>query len=114
VYPYLLKYFDEHMIAAKTRYILEIATLQVFFLAFADDAVLLSHNAEGLQHMLNIFTKFCSAKGLKINVSKTKVMQINMDVLFECDGLELKNVSEFKYLGLIINRAHNSPTSMLE
>ena len=27
VYPYLLKYFDEHMVAAKARYILEIATL---------------------------------------------------------------------------------------
>jgi hypothetical protein len=52
------------MVAAKTRYILEIATLQVFFLAFADDAVLLSHNAEGLQHMLNAFSKFCSLKGL--------------------------------------------------
>ena len=59
VYPYLLKYFDEHMVAAKIRYILEIATLQVFFLAFADDAVLLSHSAEGLQHMLNAFNNFC-------------------------------------------------------
>jgi hypothetical protein len=49
VYPYLLKYFDEHQIASHhIRYILEIATLQVFFLAFADDAVLLSHSAEGL------------------------------------------------------------------
>ncbi len=48
VYPYLLKYFDEHEIASQIRYILEIATLQVFFLAFADDAVLLSHSAEGL------------------------------------------------------------------
>ncbi len=48
VYPSLLKYFNEHDIAAKIRYIMEIATLQVFFLAFADDAVLLSHSAEGL------------------------------------------------------------------
>ena len=47
------------MVAAKIRYVLEIATLQVFFLAFADDAVLLSHSAEGLQHMLNAFNKFC-------------------------------------------------------
>ena len=59
VYPYLLKYFDEHMVAATTRYILEIATLQIFFLAFADDAVLLSHSAAGLQHMLNAFNNFC-------------------------------------------------------
>jgi hypothetical protein len=36
-----------------------------------------------------------------------------MDVIFKCNGLELKNVSEFKYLGLIINRANNNPTAML-
>jgi hypothetical protein len=41
-------------------------------------------------------------------------MQINMDAIFKCNGLELKNVSEFKYLGLIVNRANNSPVSMLE
>ncbi len=29
-------------------FMLEIATLQIFFLAFKDDAVLISHNAEGL------------------------------------------------------------------
>jgi hypothetical protein len=37
-----------------------------------------------------------------------------MDVNFECNGKLIENVSEFKYLGLIINRAHNSPVSMLE
>jgi hypothetical protein len=37
-----------------------------------------------------------------------------MDAIFECNGQKLKNVSEFKYLGLIINRANNSPVSMLE
>jgi hypothetical protein len=37
-----------------------------------------------------------------------------MDVVFKCNGQPLKNVEEFKYLGLIINRANNSPISMLE
>ena len=37
-----------------------------------------------------------------------------MDVIFECNGKEIENVSEFKYLGLIINRENNSPVSMLE
>jgi hypothetical protein len=46
----------------------------VFFLAFADDAVLLSHNAEGLQHLLITFENFCEQKGLKINIDKTKAM----------------------------------------
>jgi hypothetical protein len=37
-----------------------------------------------------------------------------MDTVFMCNGEQLKNVTEFKYLGLIINRANNSPVSMLE
>ena len=31
-----------------------------------------------------------------------------------CNNLPIENVEEFKYLGLFINRAHNSPTVMLE
>ena len=64
--------------------------------------------------MITAFSDFCKMKGLKINVIKTKVMQINMDTTFNCNGQPLQNVSEFKYLGLIINRANNSPMSMLE
>jgi hypothetical protein len=37
-----------------------------------------------------------------------------MNVDFKCNGLPLKNVSEFKYLGLVINRANNNPATMLE
>ena len=37
-----------------------------------------------------------------------------MDVNFYCKGKKIENVAEFKYLGLIINRANNSPTTMLE
>jgi hypothetical protein len=64
--------------------------------------------------MITAFSNFCKEKGLRINVTKTKVMQINMDTTFYCNGQPLKTVSEFKYLGLIINRANNSPMSMLE
>ena len=64
--------------------------------------------------MLVIFEKFCKLKGLKINVGKTKAMQINMDCSFMCNNLPIENVNEFKYLGLFINRAQSSPTVMLE
>jgi len=37
-----------------------------------------------------------------------------MDVVFKCNSLEIKNVAEFKYLGLVINRANNNPSTMLE
>jgi hypothetical protein len=37
-----------------------------------------------------------------------------MDVAFTCNKLPIENVNEFKYLGLVINRAHTSPSTMLE
>jgi hypothetical protein len=37
-----------------------------------------------------------------------------MNVEFSCYDMPLENVSEFKYLGLVINRANNNPCTMLE
>ena len=51
--------------------------------------------------MVVMFEKFCNEKGLKINVGKTKAMQINMAVDFTCNKLPIENVDEFKYLGLV-------------
>jgi hypothetical protein len=41
-------------------------------------------------------------------------MQINMDETFYCGKKVIENVADFKYLGLIIDRAKNNPSSMLE
>ena len=41
-------------------------------------------------------------------------MQINMDVNFYSNNIEIENVSEFKYLGLVINRVNNNPSTMLD
>jgi hypothetical protein len=41
-------------------------------------------------------------------------MQINMDVIFKCNDKEIENVATFKYLGLVIDRAKNNPSTMLE
>jgi hypothetical protein len=40
-------------------------------------------------------------------------MQINMDVDFTCYDKSIENVAEFKYLGLIIDRSKNHPSTML-
>jgi hypothetical protein len=37
-----------------------------------------------------------------------------MEVNFRCNGVKIDNVAEFKYLGLVINRANNNPSTMLE
>ena len=42
--------------------------------SYADDIVLLSNTAEGLQNALNTLGHFCKTWNLKINISKTKVI----------------------------------------
>ncbi len=37
-----------------------------------------------------------------------------MNVEFKCNELPIENVAEFKYLGLVINRANTSPATILE
>ncbi len=41
-------------------------------------------------------------------------MQINMDETFKCGERAIENVADFKYLGLIIDRANSNPSSILE
>lgn len=41
-------------------------------------------------------------------------MQINMDETFTCGKNAIENVADFKYLGLVIDRAKNNLSSMLE
>jgi hypothetical protein len=36
-----------------------------------------------------------------------------MNAVFKCNGKDIENVNEFKYLGLMINRANNHPGQML-
>ena len=55
VYPYILEYFNTRNIDGSKRRYYTIASLQLFLLAFADDAVLISHSAEGLKHLFNAF-----------------------------------------------------------
>jgi hypothetical protein len=35
-----------------------------------------------------------------------------MDVVFKCNGMKIENVAEFKYLGLVIDRTKNNPSTM--
>ena len=48
-------------------------------------------------------------RGLKFNASKSKVMVLNGELGLKCevhvDGIRLKHVSEFKYLGLVLEEA---------
>ena len=53
------------------------------------------------------FVEVRRRKALKVNVSKSKVRLLGWEKGLECevclDGVRLENVSEFKYLGCVLN-----------
>ena len=59
--------------------------------------------------MVGRFVEVFRRKGLKVNASKSKVMIMNGEEGLECavhvDGVHLEHVSEFKYLGCVLDKA---------
>ena len=86
------KLFNEFM-SDLPRYLnidngIEIDGTQFSHLLYADDIVLISESAKGLQNSIDSLHKFCSKWHLIVNISKTKVMKSNA-----------KNPDNFKYNG---------------
>ena len=58
--------------------------------------------------MVERLAEVCRRRGLKVNASKIKVMVLNREEGLEyetdVDGVCLEHVSEFKYLGCVLNR----------
>ena len=73
-------------------------------LFFADDIVLIARDADGLRALRDIVQRHCRELGMKISVSKSKVMSSVQDVweLFENDVVAgtFEKVLMFKYLGV--------------
>lgn len=72
---------------------------------YADDIILLSSSADGLQQKLNILQEYCNDWCLNINTFKTKVIVFNkagrlLKSKFNFVDVELECVSEYKYLGV--------------
>lgn len=83
--------------------------LLVICLLYADDQVILAASAEQLQEMVTVMHESFERKGMKVNVSKTKVMVIERDeCMTECDimigGEKIEQVREFVYLGSMFTR----------
>ncbi len=78
-------------------------------LAYADDLVLLSENEPDLQNLLNVLNSWCHRWQLCINLDKTKVMHFRKKTCnktifdFTINGVPLEVVSEYKYLGILLN-----------
>ena len=78
----------------------------LFQCAFADDLAIFASKKEELQTNLNVWCEELKKLNLKVNVGKSKVMAIarkdtKIDVTIDNEVLE--QVSNFKYLGAVIN-----------
>ena len=83
-------------------------------LLYADDIVLISESAEGLQNSINSLHKFCAKWHLIVNISKTKIMQISCKSPsnFTYDNQAIENIDTFKYLGHTLSNRGNIHNKM--
>ena len=68
---------------------------------------LCGESEEDLRLMVGRFVVVCRRRGLKVNAGKSKVMVLGEEEGLECkicvDGISLEHVSEFKYLGCVLD-----------
>ena len=74
-------------------------------LLYADDLVLFSLSANGLQKSLDCLSDYCSKWNLKVNIRKTKVMKFSGNghkckESFYFNGNQLENTQRYRYLGV--------------
>jgi hypothetical protein len=86
---------------------IELEQLTLFLILFADDLVLMSETAEGLQNMLNALHGYCVKWNLVVNVAKTKLMVFRRGGVLKANEVWRYNnehidvVDVFVYLGLL-------------
>ena len=74
---------------------------------FADDLVLVSESAQGLQKCIDILSRYCFDWKLCVNMDKTKVMIFSQNTLnesmygFYYNHNTIEIVNQYKYLGLV-------------
>jgi hypothetical protein len=91
----------------------------IHHLLFADDLILFSKSAEGLQKMLNQLEIFCGTWKLEVNIKKTtKDMKIGGNGhmckdLFLFNGVPIENCSSYKYLGVVLSSSGSFTNSKL-
>ena len=82
---------------------------KIAILVYADDIVLIAENEQDLQTMMNMLNDWCKIWQMSVNIDKTNVIHFRpksiplTDKIFMCDGKEVKRVSQYKYLGLILS-----------
>ena len=95
------KLFNLKRLRAKTK----VTCVLIREMLFADDAALVSHTQEGLQCLMDRFSKACKEFSLTISIKKTEVMAQDAEIppSIYVDGSNLSVVDNFKYLGSTIS-----------
>ena len=106
---YIYIYIDLPEIVDQTCNPATLNSLKLSCLLYADDIVLLSETAEGLQNSLDKVSQYCKKKwGIEINIDKTKSLVFNntgrlFPVTFMIDNQLIENVKQYRYLGVMFN-----------
>ena len=88
---------------------LTIDNINISIFLYADDIVLISENANGLQSMLNVLNDWCCKWRITVNENKTKVLHFRnrninrSNVIFKCGEKVIDYESDYKYLGFWFN-----------
>ena len=84
--------------------------VKILVLLYADDIVIFSETAEGLQQGFDILSDYCQRWKMKVNTNKTKVMifrkggPVARNIHFEYDGNDIEIVKSFTYLGIVFTQ----------
>ena len=95
--------------SSSTDILLDDSEKPINCLLYADDLVIFSRSANGLQTLLNKLESYCDKTELTVNLDKTKVMIFNNcgkslnNYSFKYRVNVLNNVKSYKYLGMTLN-----------
>jgi len=87
----------------------QVRHLKLTDLVYADDICLLTGSPPHLKALIDALVSYCATLHMEISVAKTKVMVVSKSsagsptlaaVAFTCNGLPVRRVDTFKYLGL--------------
>ena len=82
----------------------QIGNISTNILLYADDMLLLSYSASGLQKCLNVLNVYCNKWQLRVNLAKTKIIVFNsrkqMANKFLYNNRQIEVVSKWSYLGI--------------
>ena len=93
---------------------IDIGTVKLLLLLYADDIVLFGKTPEELQKSLNILEEYCDRWKLTVNTAKTKILvfrkggRLSSNLQFTYKGNNIEIVSKFCYLGIVFTSGGSS------